>query len=200
MTANHPRDILDGIENIRRRVIDLEGSRSAGAPMQRIKKVTVGGPAPWVLLDNIPQNFTNLRLVIAAKSDGVTSSGYDSANLQFNGVTTATYNWSTIWVVQGGAVSTTGGTAQTSMQFAEVWNSFFGSQGRGIITVDIPGYSDTNSTKSFMSSACATDGGTAGILQKYSGALNGSTAAITSIKALMGVGNFVAGTFSLYGM
>jgi hypothetical protein len=170
-------------------------------PPQLITKRVLNASAASLTLSGIPQVFTHLQLVVSAKSDGTSVAGFDAANLQLNGVATASYQWSTIWVTQGGAVSTTGATAQTSSQFAEVWNAHFGTQGRGIVTVEIPNYSDVNNVKGFTSSVSASDGGTAGITQFYTGALgSGSTAAVTSIKLLMGVGNFVAdSTFSLYG-
>lgn len=170
-------------------------------PPQLITKRVLTSSTASLTLSGIPQIFTNLRLVISAKSDGTSAAGYDAANLQLNGVSTGSYQWSTIWVAQGGAVSTTGATAQTSSQVAEVWNAHSGTQGRGIATVEIPNYSDTNNVKGFTSLVQASDGGTAGITQLYTGALSGSTAAVTSVSVLMGVGNFVAdSTFALYGM
>lgn len=170
-------------------------------PPQLITKRVLTTSTASLTLSGIPQVFTNLRLVISAKSDGTSAAGYDAANLQLNGVSSGSYQWSTIWVAQGGAVSTTGATAQTSSQVAEVWNAHVGTQGRGIATVEIPNYSDTNNVKGFTSLVQASDGGTAGITQLYTGALSGSTAAVTSISLLMGVGNFVAdSTFTLYGM
>jgi hypothetical protein len=169
-----------------------------------VPQQVLGGPAAFVTFSPIPQGFTDLQLVISAKSTGVGSSGYDAAYLQFNGITSANYNWSTWWVTQGGAsVQTTGGTSQTSMQCAEIWNSFWGSAGRGIAVIDIPNYSGTANGKGFTGSSSATDGGTVGIQQSYSGGLSAatSTAAITSLKVLMGTGSFVAdSTFSLYGL
>lgn len=168
-------------------------------PPQLIAKQVLTSSAASISFSSIPQVFTNLELVVSAKSDGTSTNGYDAANLQFNGVSSALYNWQTIWVTLGGAVSTTGASAQTSSQFAEVWNSHFATAGRGIVTVKIPNYADTHNTKGFTSSAAASDSGTAAILQFYSGTLN-TTAAITSISALMGVGNWVPdSTFALYG-
>jgi hypothetical protein len=167
---------------------------------QLIWKSVLTGSQPSVTTPTIPQQFTNLRLVIAAKSDGTGSSGYDTANMQFNGVTSGSYNWQTWYTTIGaGSVSTANGTSSTSMQCATVWNSHFASAGRGITTIDIPNYSDASSCKGFTGISSASDGGTAGVMQTYSGSI-GSTAAIASIALTMGVGNFVAdSTFCLYG-
>lgn len=169
---------------------------------QLFQKIVLTGSQPAVTLGPIPQQLTNLRLVISAKSDGTGSNGYDSANMQFNGITAANYNWNSWWTTQGGsAMTVSGGTSSTNMQCAEIWNSHFGSAGRGIATIDIPNYSDTNNLKSFTGISSASDGGSAGILQTYTGMLgSGNVAAITSITLLMGAGNFIAdSTFSLYG-
>lgn len=166
-----------------------------------IAKQVLSASASSVTFSNIPQIFTNLRLIISARSDGTGVSGYDAASIQFNGVTSG-YNWNTLWTAQSsGTVSATGSTSQASMQCAEIWNSHFGSSGRGIATIDIPNYSDVNNLKSFSGQSTAVDGGTAGILQTYGGSMTGSTAAITSLTVLMGVGSFIAdSTFCLYGM
>lgn len=165
---------------------------------QLISQQVLSGTVSSVTFSAIPQTFTNLRLIIAARSDGTGVSGYDNATMQFNGVTTG-YTWSTIWVAQGGAVTTTGGTSQTAMQCAEIWNSHFGTAGRGIVTADIPNYSSGNGLKSMQSQSAASDGGAAGIQQIYSGC-SSTTAAVTSLTINMSTGNFIAPSmFSLYG-
>jgi len=173
-------------------------------PPQQIAEQVLGASAAFVTFGGISQVFTHLLLEVSAKGDNTGgTSGYDNANMQLNGVTAGSYNWSTWYSTQGaGSVSTAGGTSQTSMQCAAIWNSHFGSAGRGIARIEIPNYSDTNNLKSFTGHSAASDGGAAGVMQLYSGSLGGSnTAAITSIKLLMGTGNFVAdSTFTLYGM
>lgn len=169
--------------------------------VQLIQKLVLTGSASSVTFSSIPQQFTNLRLVISAKGSGTTNTGYDSANLRFNGASSG-YAWNSIFATQGGTPTSASATSATAMQCAEIWNSFFSSAGRGIATIDIPNYSDSNNLKSFTSSSTAGDGGTTSIMQQYSGFLGASqTAAITSLTILMNVGNFIAdSTFSLYGM
>lgn len=168
---------------------------------QLIQKQTLTGSFPSVSFGSIPQTFTNLRLVIAAKSDGTGVSGYDNATMTFNGVTSANYNWNSYWITQGGStVSVAGTNAVTSMQCAEIWNSHNATTGRGMATIDIPNYSDTTNFKGFTGVSSATDGGTAGIFQSYTGMLNSGTSAVTSLTINMGTGNFILhSTFSLYG-
>lgn len=168
---------------------------------QLVSKTTLAASTASVTIGSIPQGFTNLRLVASAKSDGTGASGYDNASMQFNGITSANYNWTTWFMLQGGSsVSASGGTAAASMQCAAIWNSHFGSAGRGTATIDIPNYSDSNNCKQFTGQSTATDGGSIGVVQTYAGG-TAFTSAITSITLLMNVGNFVAdSTFTLYAM
>jgi hypothetical protein len=165
--------------------------------------VVGGGGAASVTFSAIPQNFHNLQLVVSAKSDGATVAGYDSASIRLNGITGANYNWNSYYAPQGAGVTSVSANATTKMQCAEIWNAHFATAGRGIATIDLPDYSNTINGKSFTSTSTASDGGTAGILQTYSGTLSPttSTAAITSLQILMDTGNFIVGSvFYLYGI
>lgn len=170
---------------------------------QLIQKQVLAATASTVVFSPIPQQFTNLRLVISAKSDGVSNAaGYDDVYMQFNGITSAYYNWWTWSLPVGGSMGTASGATQNAMQCAVAWNSHFTTAGRGVTALDIPNYSDSSNLKGFTGQSAATDGGAAGAMQGYSGMLSttGGTAAITSISLAMGVGNFVAdSTFCLYG-
>lgn len=169
-------------------------------PPQRIAKQQLSASAASVTFSSIPQVFTNLRLLISARSDGTTTTGYDAASLQFNGVTSG-YNWNTIWTTQNsGTVSATGSSSQSAMQCAEIWNSHNASVGRGVATVDILNYSSPNGLRSMTSQSGASDGGAGGITQVYSGC-SSVTGAVTSLTVLMNTGNFISpAEFSLYGM
>lgn len=168
---------------------------------QLISKQVLAASVSSVTFSSIPQQFTNLRLTISAQSDGTGTNGYDSAVLRFNGVSSASYNWNSIFATQGGAATGASATAASSAQCAEIWNAHFASAGRGLVTINIPNYSDTNNLKGFHSLSNASDGGTASIMQWYSGCLGGGlTTAISSVSVLMNTGNFVAdSTFCLYG-
>jgi hypothetical protein len=168
-----------------------------------ITRTVLGATQSSVALSGISQLYTNLQLVISARSDGTTTTGYDSASLQFNGVSSANYLWNSYFTTQGAAsVSVAGGTGATSAQCAEIWNSHFATQGRGIAVITIPNYADLNNLKGFSGQSTATDGGTVSITQMYTGMLGAAlTAAVTSITILMSTGNFLTdSTFSLYGL
>ncbi len=184
-------------------IATLERQIASMAAPQLLAKTVLAAPTATVPLPatgSIPQNYTNLRLVMSLKSDGTGGSGYDQVNMQFNGVTSG-YSWDSWWLTQGStSLGAATGTSASSMPVANSWSSRFASSGRGIATVNIPGYSDTTTYKGFTSQTASSDGGAAGIKQDYSGALSGTTAAITSLTLTMSTGNFVAGcTFCLYG-
>ncbi|WP_194918435.1 hypothetical protein [Catenulispora rubra] len=162
---------------------------------------TVATATPSITFSAIPQVYRDLRLVICAKSDGTVNTGWDSATMRFNGAVDTQYNWNSYWVAQSAtSVSVASKYGDTSMQCAEIWNSSYSTQGRGIATIDIPNYADTNNLKVFSSVSSATDCGTVGILQTYGGG-HASLGAITSITISMNVGNFVPdSTFTLYGL
>lgn len=174
--------------------------------VQLLGRVVLGATAATVTLPasgTFPQVFTNLRVVISASGTGTGAAGYDAASMQINGVTASNYSWSSHYMTQGAAsVSTAGATAATSAQVAEIWNQHFGSAGQGIATIEIPDYTSTSKIKSWTSLSAAIDGGNISILQTYIGALgSGATAAVSSLKFLMGVGSFEPGSsFSVYGL
>lgn len=169
-------------------------------PQQIAQQVISSGSVAYVTFSPIPQVFTDLQLMVAARSDGTTVDGYDSAIMQFNGVTSNSYNWNTFYSKQGsGTVPATGPNAVNGMQCGEFWNNHFGSAGRGLMDVTVPNYNRTTGDKGMLSRAGASDSGTAGITQIYSGMSN-ITSPITSLTIAMNVGGFSTGIFTLRGM
>ncbi|WP_370352872.1 hypothetical protein [Catenulispora sp. EB89] len=166
---------------------------------------TVATATPSITFTGIPQVYRDLRLVISAKSDGTTSTtGWDTVLMQFNGNTTANYNWISYWATQGGTSMTCqSGWQAPWMLCGKSWNNHYPTQGRGVSTIDIPNYADPVGAKNFVGLTSATDGGVAGLLQSFSGTLSpsGSGNNITSITLTMDVGNFLPdSTFTLYGL
>lgn len=168
-------------------------------PPQLIASVVLSGSQTSVTFSSIPQVFRDLRMVVAAKSSGTTAASYDSAILQFNGVTSG-YNWNSVWAAFGGSANTASASSASGAQVMEVWNNLHTTAGRGLTEICIPNYATTGNYKGFTSVSGAGDGGTAGIVQTYTGTLNGGTAAVTSVTLTMNTGQFMAGsTFNVYG-
>jgi hypothetical protein len=169
-------------------------------PQQIAQQVVTAGPTGAITFSNIPQVFTDLQLIVAARTNGTGTDGYDTANMQFNGVTSNAYNWNTYYSKQSsGTVPATGLFSQPGMQCAEFWNNFFGSAGRGLLDAVVPNYSRTSGMKGMLSRSGASDAGTAGITQTYSGMSN-ITAPVTSLTIAMNAGAFTTGIFTLRGL
>lgn len=167
-------------------------------PPQLIAQQAVSATAASITFNNIPQSFTNLELVATARSDGTGASGYDTAAVQLNAVTSG-YNGISIFSTQGSNVASgSSGTSQTSITCAHVWNAHFGTAGRGIARVSIPNYSNASGQKGLTSLTAASDASANGVARFYTG-FSTVTAAITSLTMLMNTGNFTSATFSLYG-
>lgn len=234
MTANHPRDLLDDIDDLARRVRELEGSRALGAQATLCTSTTrpaptlgrlifetdtglqaMGNGTTWnyvpqliaqqnvssttasVTFSGIPQNFTNLELILAGRSDGTGSSGYDTASVQFNGVTSG-YNGISVYSIQGSTTAFANSGTGSAITCAQIWNAFFGTGGRGVARICIPNYSASSGMKGLTSLTAASDGGAAGVGRLFTG-FSSSSAAVTSLKVQMNTGNFVLAEFSLYG-
>jgi hypothetical protein len=152
----------------------------------------------------IPQAFNNLFIIGKAKSASTASSYIaDTLNVQFNGVTSATYNWCDMFNNGG---STFGGgysTAQTMIRVSALWTSFSSNTaGAGTFVLWIPNYSNSNFTKSIWCIGYASDGTTNGaVLGMYGGTLSGTEGPVRSLKFFATSGSqLTAGAyFGLYG-
>lgn len=204
-SSTHPANPVTGAE-----ILETDTGLTAywsGAawvyPPQLITSVVLSGSQTSVLLPqsgSIPQVFNNLRLYVAAKSSGTTAGSLDPATIQFNGVSTG-YNWEVGSVLQGASsVSASTTNSASASQCMQVWNNLHVTPGRGNAVIDIPNYSGTANFKGFISHSSASDGGSSGGMQWYSGGLNNVTSAITSLTLAMTVGQFMAdSSFFLYG-
>lgn len=174
---------------------------NAANGIQLIQKTTLSGAVASVAFSNISQLYTHLMFEYSVLSTGGTALGYDNIALRLNGISTATYNWNSIYATQGGAVATASATAATSANCGSSWNAHFASQGRGVGTIHLPNYTSTSALKSFTSQGNATDGGAAGVMRSWAGCASAVSAAITSVTFILDVGNFDNGTeISLYGI
>jgi hypothetical protein len=176
------------------------GSAWIYPPQQIAQQIVSSGSTAAITFNSIPQVFTDLQLIVAARTNGTGTDGYESAIMQFNGVTSLAYNWNTYYSRQGsGTVAATGPNAVSGMQCGEFWNNHFGSSGRGFVDAVVPNYSRTSGTKGMMSRSAASDAGVAGITQTYSGMSN-ITAAVTSLTIAISAGAFTTGIFTLRGL
>lgn len=154
---------------------------------------------------NIPQTFNSLFIIGLAKSAS-TATGYinDQINVQFNGVTSSTYNYTIMYNNGGSAASGSYTSGAAMIQMSELWTSFSSNTaGAGSFVGFIPNYSNTNYTKTLFSMTYASDGtANAGSLRLYGGTLSGTEAPVTSMRFFTTTGaQFTAGTYiGMYGM
>lgn len=165
----------------------------------RLASRTIGpGPAYQVALDNIPQTYSDLKVVILARSDfnatwdngvGVffnnapTSQNYGST--WFRGTGTGTSSSRTLDIV------TYMGLDNATNSTSNVWTSY---------ELYIPNYSATTFRKSFTMAAVSESNTNTAYQQVTAGSWT-QTSAISRIDFYGGQGNFIAGSrFDLYGI
>ena len=168
--------------------------------MQPIYTQTVGaGGVSSITFNNIPQGFTDLKLVVSARASN--SDFYSNAMMSFNGntdllftdtimyangttVTAASNSYGAGAVVLSGYVSAATSTANTF----------------GIINAYIPSYTSGN-FKQIILDSVAENNNAANYLISASAALWRNTSPITSLTINSGGNNFVQySTFTLYGI
>ena len=150
---------------------------------------TLGSTTSTVTFSSIPSTYTDLRLIISAKT--ATSGAQISATI--NGDSSSNYSRTILW----GSGSSAGSNRDTS---ATSWNmDYYGVVTTGQFNTnftDLMNYSNTNVYKTMIT---RTGNSSNGLETQV--ALWRSTSAITSITMTIGGGGFAAGsTFTLYGI
>lgn len=155
-----------------------------------------------VSFNSIPQYFNHLELLVIAKTNSATASGFDNLQLQINGVSTGHY--ATMQETESigvGTVTVFTASLSTVSIIGSLWGSHFATQGAGATECRIPYYSSATFGKIWNSHSTASDGGTVGEKSTLGGAfdVSNSTAAVTSITLNSSAGSFVSGSaFFLY--
>ena len=163
-----------------------------------ISRQTVGSAgATSITFSNIPQTFTDLKVVVSGRTDYANSS--DEVYLKLNGSSASIYSWKMLYGTGSAAASASDsaegyGIAGVQIDGSTATASVF-SNGE----IYIPNYTSAN-YKSISMEHCPETNATA-INMKMVAGLWSSTAAITSLSLSGGTGNFVQySTFSLYGI
>lgn len=167
--------------------------------LQPIYTQTVGsGGAASITFNNIPQTFTDLKLVMSMRD---TAAGSETtALIQFNSDTTSSYNFIMLY----GASSTntgsyqpgspiTGGTAGFYPTSDYAANTFSSSE------IYIPNYAGSNYKQYTCEAVAETNSSTSWRQGLYAG-LWIKTSAISTIKLISGTAFAQYSTFSLYGI
>jgi hypothetical protein len=144
----------------------------------KIQTVTVGSPVANIDFTSIPQNYTDLKIVLSLR--GTRANIINETGIQFNGVTTSSYTYRVLRGNGASADSFNGGAGQVYAYggvnpAASSTGSVFGSA-----EIYIPNYTSAN-YKSFSVDAVQETNGTTAY-QILSADIFNNTAAITSIK------------------
>lgn len=167
--------------------------------MTPIYTQTASGSAQTITFNNIPQFYTDLKLVLSMRTSNANT--HDYVQMRFNGVNTGTLYSDTRLEANGSTAFATRDTNTNEMYFAfsaagatATANTFSSAE------VYIPNYTSSNFKQAVMD--YANENNTAGIT--YIGLTSGlfrSTNAIQSMSITSGNGIFTANsTFSLYGI
>lgn len=170
--------------------------------LQPIFTQTVGaGTAATIVFNNIPQTFTDLKLVVSAREGG-SGTSTSGMNVYFNTeiVTTSNYSITGIYGSNGIVVSDRSSSAG-GLFFANIVpqggltaNTFSN------VELYIPNYAGSNYKSVILDSGQENNAATNAYERLYAG-LWRNTAAITTISIYTGVANYVQySTFSLYGI
>ena len=168
---------------------------AAGADFESIATVTVGsGGANTIEFTSIPGTYQHLQLRIISKS----TSNEDNGDMIFNGVTTNTYAWHSLYGT-GAAAGADASASRANVVALRLAGSSFASVFTGNV-IDILDYASTTNNKT-VRIFNGQDNNGSGLVQINSGLWHASPAAITSIKFTARSFNFAQhSTAALYGI
>ena len=165
--------------------------------LQPIYTQTVGaGGVGSITFNNIPQTFTDLKVVISARIQS--GSFYGNAVITFNGSSTG-YSFNRLFGNGIGGVIVDKFSSQSNIYAGEVSGDTATVNTFGTVEIYIPNYTGNNYKQIITDNAAETNSST-----QYMGMHSGlwqSTSGITSLTCLTGGGNYLQySTFSLYGV
>ncbi len=165
--------------------------------LQPIYTQTVGATSVGsVTFNNIPQTFTDLKLVISARNNNSAGFGV-GLFMQLNGTSTA-YSYTGIYG-DGSSAGTSRFANTTEMLAGESGQSNLTANTFGNTEIYIPNYTSTN-FKQVISDGVGENNGTTSLLRLYA-SLWQNTAAVTSLRVFYSSILFTQySTFTLYGI
>ena len=163
--------------------------------MTLIETKTLGTAASAIEFTSIPQTYTDLVFLVSARSSN-TGAVYDNLFITVNG-TSSGYSERLLY----GDGSATGSVAEALTRFRFFYTTTFSTTSNtfGNGQLYIPNYAGATN-KSMSSESVAENNGTSS-LQSITAHLWSNSAAITTVRFALDVGNLVVGsTISLYGI
>ncbi len=165
--------------------------------MKLIAKQTLGSNAADITFSDIPQTGYTDLLVIASARSARTVFFADNMNVQFNGSTSG-YSWRYL-EGNGSSASSVSGSSQSQILACYTPTAAATVDTFGVASIYIPNYAGSTN-KSISAESVTERNGTDSFIVASAG-LWANTAAITSVKVISQVANFVTGSsFFLYGI
>lgn len=162
---------------------------AAGNTYTKIASTTLGSAASSVTLSSIPSTYTDLVVVVSAKTTSA------AQNLLMRVNSDSGTNYSTTLVTGSGTAT---GSARTSnaTQGALDNYGYADTANHNITTINLMNYANTSVNKTWLSRANNAANGTTALVGLWR-----STSAINAIEIYIAANTFVAGsTFNLYGI
>ena len=168
--------------------------------MTKLGTVSLSGTQASVTFSNIPQNYTDLKVVISGRCDS-TSGFPETVNLRFNGSSASEYTWRGLFSV----TATPGSNGDTSVTLIRAGNVNSVAQTANTFSnteIYIPNYAGSTNKSVSIDAITETNGSTDFTYSLIMNAgIRNNPAAITSITLSLSAGNFVANsTFTIYGI
>ena len=159
-----------------------------------ISTQTLGSAASDVTFSSIPGTYTDLVLVSVVRSSR-TVDAYDNLRVQFNSDTGSNYS-QTFLYGSGSAAGSSRASNGTYIYAADIETSNSGYAGLSTVIFNINNYSNTTTNKTLLSRVSSPNTFVEAVVGLYR-----STSAVSSIKLICAISQFVAGsTFTLYGI
>lgn len=159
-----------------------------------IQKITLTNSASSITFSNIPQNYTDLKILVSARTSD--AGDFSNASLRFNGDSGGNYSYRGMYAYTGSNIS---GATSGATEIVRVYctNSGATANTYGNSEIYIPNYSVDGLKTAVLPGTTEKNSSTGPIISASVGSWT-NTSPITSI--YLG-GNFVAGsTFYLYGI
>lgn len=169
--------------------------------MTPIYTQTASGNSTQITFNNIPQVYTDLKLVISVRStaSGSLTGGFaDSSYISYNG-STADSSWTFLYGTTS-SVTTARGTSPTIMYLGPLNGNNSTASTFSNIEIYIPNYTSSNFKSATLDSAVENNSSSNYFIQMLA-LLCRTTSTISSLAITAGEGNWAANsTFSLYGI
>jgi hypothetical protein len=161
-----------------------------------IQTYTLSATTASVTFSNIPQNYTDLKVVVSGRADAVDggTASWMSTLIRINGSSAGSHRF----------IYADGSAANSSGNGSTIWTYTVGSNATantfGNFEMYIPNYASTTQNKSYSVDAVTENSAALSGMWMQVGLVS-NTAAVTSLGFATNTGSFVAGsTFTLYGV